>query len=112
MARLTAEADFAVGAAGSSAWERCVLGLPTAMVVLADNQRPAAAALVERGAALAIDAQAPDFDAALDRAFMRLMRDTELRRSLAQASAEVCDGRGAERVAEAFLELVAARMPA
>ena len=52
MARLTAEADIGIGAAGSSVWERCVLGLPSAMVVLAENQRPAAAALAERNAAL------------------------------------------------------------
>ena len=33
MARLTAEADIAIGAAGSSTWERCTLGLPTLMIV-------------------------------------------------------------------------------
>jgi UDP-2,4-diacetamido-2,4,6-trideoxy-beta-L-altropyranose hydrolase len=112
MARLTAEADIGIGAAGSSAWERCVLGLPSAMVVLAENQRPAATALAERGAALVVDAEAPNFDMAFDRAVMKLMHDEGVRRDLAQASAEVCDGRGAERVAEAFLELVSAKTPA
>jgi UDP-2,4-diacetamido-2,4,6-trideoxy-beta-L-altropyranose hydrolase len=112
MARLMAEADIAVGAAGSSAWERCVLGLPTAMVVLAPNQEPAAAELAARGAALVVVADAPDFDARLDRAVVRLMKDEALRRSLAAASAEVCDGRGAERTADAFLETIAAKTPA
>src|ERR1019366_3039675 len=50
MARLTAEADIAIGAAGSSIWERCTLGLPTLMLVLAENQRAAAGALAEREA--------------------------------------------------------------
>ena len=68
MARLTAEADIAIGAAGSSVWERCTLGLPSAIVVLAENQRPAALTLAERGAALMLDAAQPDFDAGLDRA--------------------------------------------
>lgn len=109
MARLTAEADIAVGAAGSSVWERCVLGLPSVIVVLADNQRAVAQALAERGAALMIEANQPDFDAALDRALMRLLNDVALRRQLAEQSAQVCDGLGAGRIAETFLKLIAAR---
>jgi UDP-2,4-diacetamido-2,4,6-trideoxy-beta-L-altropyranose hydrolase len=109
MAQLTAEADFAVGAAGSSTWERCTLGLPTLMVVLAENQRAAARTLAEREAALVVDAAAPDFEALFDRALMRLITDANLRRQLAAASAELCDGQGAPRVAEVFLKLIAAK---
>ena len=61
------------------------------------------------GAALVIDASAPDFDAALDRALRRLLTDTDLRLDLAARSAEICDGQGASRVAEAFMVLIAAR---
>lgn len=109
MARLTAEADIAIGAAGSSTWERCTLGLPTLMLVLAENQRAAAAPLAEREAALVVDADAANFEALFDRALMRLTTDAALRRQLAAASAELCDGQGAPRVAEVFLKLIAAR---
>jgi len=109
MARLVAEADIAIGAAGSSTWERCTLGLPTLMLILADNQRQAAHALAERDAALVVEAGAADFEPAFDRALMRLMTDEALRRRLAEASAEICDGKGAPRVAEAFLKVIAAR---
>ncbi|MBS0362487.1 MAG: UDP-2,4-diacetamido-2,4,6-trideoxy-beta-L-altropyranose hydrolase, partial [Proteobacteria bacterium] len=113
MARLIAEADIAIGAAGSSTWERCVLGLPSLTVVLAENQREAAAAVAERGAALVVDASAPEskggFEPAFDRALMRLLTDEALRRDLAAASAELCDGLGAPRVAEVFLKMIAAR---
>jgi UDP-2,4-diacetamido-2,4,6-trideoxy-beta-L-altropyranose hydrolase len=109
MARLTAEADIGVGAAGSSTWERCTLGLPTLMVVLAENQRAAAETLAERDAALVIDADAADFDTAFDRALRRLTTDAALRRQLATASAELCDGQGAPRAAEAFLKMIGAR---
>jgi UDP-2,4-diacetamido-2,4,6-trideoxy-beta-L-altropyranose hydrolase len=109
MARLTAEADAAIGAAGSSTWERCTLGLPTLMLVLAENQRAAAETLAEREAALVVDAGAPDFEPLFDRALMRITTDAALRRQLATASAELCDGLGAPRVAEAFLKLIAAR---
>jgi UDP-2,4-diacetamido-2,4,6-trideoxy-beta-L-altropyranose hydrolase len=108
MARLTAEADIAVGAAGSSTWERCTLGLPTLMVVLADNQRGAAEALAARGAALVVDLSAPDFEPRFDRALTRLMIDADLRRSLAATSAEICDGQGAGRAASAFLQRIQA----
>ena len=109
MARLTAEADIGIGAPGSSTWERCTLGLPSVLVVLAENQRPAAHAMAERGAALVVDAADPQFDHTFDRALMRLLRDAALRRTLAGKSAEICDGLGAGRTAESFLKLIAAR---
>jgi UDP-2,4-diacetamido-2,4,6-trideoxy-beta-L-altropyranose hydrolase len=109
MADLAAGADIAVGAAGSSVWERCTLALPSVIVILAENQRPAAAALAEFGAALVVDAASADFDATLDRAVTRLLTDTDLRTRLAARSAEVCDGLGAGRAADAFLEIIAAK---
>jgi hypothetical protein len=45
MPRLTLEADLAIGAGGSTTWERCVLALPTLLLILAANQREASAAL-------------------------------------------------------------------
>lgn len=51
MAQRMADSDLAIGAAGSTSWERCCLGLPTLMVVLADNQKEAAEHLQKAGAA-------------------------------------------------------------
>lgn len=48
-------ADLAIGAVGGTSWERCCLGLPSILVVLADNQKSAAKALRERGAAIIAD---------------------------------------------------------
>ena len=50
MAQLMADSDLAIGAAGSTSWERCCLGLPAVMVVLADNQRQVAQGLEQAGA--------------------------------------------------------------
>ena len=38
MAELMAAADLAIGAGGSTTWERCCLGLPALSICVADNQ--------------------------------------------------------------------------
>ena len=40
VAGLMGRADLAIGAAGSTAWERCCLGLPSIVLALAANQEP------------------------------------------------------------------------
>lgn len=45
LAPLLLQADIAIGAGGSSSWERCCLGLPALIVTLAANQIPIAHAL-------------------------------------------------------------------
>jgi UDP-2,4-diacetamido-2,4,6-trideoxy-beta-L-altropyranose hydrolase len=107
MPRLTLEADLAVGAGGSTSWERCVLALPTLLLVLAANQREASATLADADAVLALDVADPDFDAAFAAALTRLLADPLLRDRLSAASAAVCDGRGATRVAAHFLDVIA-----
>lgn len=109
MARLTAEADVGVGAPGSTTWERCTLGLPSVLVVLAENQRPASRTISDLGAALVIDLADRQFEDLFDRALLRLLRDPTARRDLAARSADVCDGLGAGRTAETFLRIIAAR---
>jgi len=45
LADLMAKADLAIGAGGSTTWERCCMGLPTTVISIAENQRPACEAL-------------------------------------------------------------------
>lgn len=97
MASLMAASDLAVGAGGTSSWERCCLGLPSLVLVAADNQRPGAQFLASRGAALVIDddmAPAPSHIAAQ---LQRLLGDAPLRRTLAENAAALCDGSGGWR---------------
>lgn len=108
MAALTASADLAVGGGGSSSWERCVLALPTLLLILADNQRPAARALESAGAVMALEVDAPGFEGAFEEDLTRLLADDRLRMGMALAAADVCDGEGAARVAEAVMGLLRA----
>jgi len=104
MAELMSQADVAVGAGGSSVWERATLGLPSVTLILADNQRPMARAMEQVGLTLAVDALAPDFEAQLVAAVKRVVEDAALRRWLFEAPCHACDGQGAGRVAEAMLQ--------
>lgn len=54
IADLMASADLAIGAAGSATWERCLLGLPTIILILADNQREAAKDMADTGAIVSL----------------------------------------------------------
>lgn len=98
MAGLTARADLAVGAAGTSAWERCCLGLPAVTLVLADNQRLVAGNLADADAILV--AETPE---AVGEGVRRLVGDHRLRMGMIAAAAAVTDGRGSERIADAML---------
>ena len=55
MAELMSNSDLAIGAAGSTAWERCCLGVPSIMIVLAENQQLVAKTLSSAGAAISIE---------------------------------------------------------
>jgi UDP-2,4-diacetamido-2,4,6-trideoxy-beta-L-altropyranose hydrolase len=111
MAELIARADLAVGAGGGSVWERACLGLPTLLLILADNQRPMARRLESEGAVVALDVAEPGFGDAFERELGRLLSDDALRDRLSRVSKGLCDGRGAGRVADAILALAADSAP-
>lgn len=106
MAELVANADIAVGAGGSSVWERATLGLPTILLTLAENQKAMADQLQNAGLALVLDPVARRFETQLTDAWRRLMGSADLRRELSERPAALCDGLGAGRVAEALLALL------
>lgn len=98
MAERMCRADLSIGAAGSSSWERCCLGLPAILVVLADNQVRGAMALEAAGAVIVIDG--PEMiNVALDR-----IRTTETLQRMSHSAAEVSNGGGAVKVVAALTE--------
>ena len=100
LAELMVAADLAIGAAGTTSWERCCLGLPTLCLALAANQRRAAEELERAGVHRLVRADEPD---ALRAALRELAEDETARRELAAKSTEVCDGLGADRTLGHFL---------
>ena len=95
MALLMREADLAVGAGGTSAWERCCLGLPSITLVLAGNQSGVAAALEQVGAAITIGDPAEAGETVA-----RLIGDHATLETMSAAAFAVADGLGTGRVAD------------
>ncbi|MEP9357616.1 UDP-2,4-diacetamido-2,4,6-trideoxy-beta-L-altropyranose hydrolase [Sphingomonas sp. KR3-1] len=98
---LMVEADLAIGAAGTTSWERCCLGLPALTFAIAGNQRTIASKLAAAGA---IDLIRDTDFAGIEAAISRLAGDSGYRAELARASAAICDGTGASAVAARLLE--------
>jgi UDP-2,4-diacetamido-2,4,6-trideoxy-beta-L-altropyranose hydrolase len=93
-------ADIAVSAGGSTCWEMAFAGVPNLILVIADNQRPIAAALDRAGASLSLgwfeSAQAGDIAEALG----TVMDNVSLRESMRRSGQDLVDGAGAGRVAD------------
>lgn len=98
MAQRMADSDLIVGAAGSTSWERCCLGVPTIMVVLAENQKPSAHALQLSGSVMLIE-DVGDIALRLPEIIEQLKCSDVLLR-MSKSARLVSDGSGVKRVIE------------
>lgn len=98
MAQLMASADLAVGAGGSTSWERCCLGLPSIIVALADNQKPGGEAMGKAGASIYLGDCEFLMDEELVGALRLLGHNDALRSHIANVARALVDGKGADRV--------------
>lgn len=97
MAKIMAESDLAIGAAGATTWERCCLGLPTIMVVLANNQKTAAA-LLEEAHAVRMLCMGNDLPAELKRIVSEMLLDKQQMKTMTECARVVTDGTGCQAV--------------
>lgn len=103
MAELMLRAGLAIGGGGSTTWERCCLGLPAAVITLADNQRPLTEAIAEAGAVFHIGNFQDLNPAKIAEAVGGLLADPRRLHGMSQAGMSLVDGRGAVRVADQLL---------
>ncbi|QOZ52009.1 UDP-2,4-diacetamido-2,4,6-trideoxy-beta-L-altropyranose hydrolase [Bradyrhizobium sp. CCBAU 53338] len=104
IAELMASTDVAVGTPGTSSWERCCLGLPSILFVVAANQQDNARALERAGAARVVT-PGPDLPQAISRILSELSLHLDELARMSRQAASVCDGNGVQRVAAAIDEL-------
>ncbi|MCL6611788.1 MAG: UDP-2,4-diacetamido-2,4,6-trideoxy-beta-L-altropyranose hydrolase [Peptococcaceae bacterium] len=99
MAKLMAQADLAIGAGGITTWERCFLGLPSIVLVLAKNQYETTVAAARVGALRALGwAQEVSVDGLCEAIEWALKSPKELRKMAKKAmelmGSQYCDGIG------------------
>jgi len=100
-----AAADVAVLAAGTMKFEAACLGLPALLVAVADDQLRAGPPFAATGVADYLgDGRLIPPSAVVD-ALAALLRDDARREAMGRRAAELIDGRGAERIARALLDL-------
>lgn len=97
MAQLMTDCDLAIGAAGATSWERCCLGVPTIMIVLAENQRKVAQGLEQSGAAKLINLGERAMTR-LRELFIPLINDPAQLQHMSKCAATVVDGSGVNAV--------------
>jgi UDP-2,4-diacetamido-2,4,6-trideoxy-beta-L-altropyranose hydrolase len=91
---------MAIGAGGSSTWERCALGLPSLVAIVADNQRPMVHDLARLGVISSLGEASELTVAALADSIERLMSDRLVRESMRAKGIQLVDGNGVGRVVE------------
>ena len=101
MADLLSETDLSIGAPGTTSWERCCLGVPALLLVLAENQRHNASALEAAGAAVVLTEPTPS-PASIAAALDSLLHQERLH-SMSDAASRITDGRGASSLAAHLL---------
>lgn len=102
MAQLMADSDFAIGAAGATSWERCCLGVPTVMLVLANNQRRIAQELSNAGAADLFDVSTLKNQSLIRPELL----EPQVLASMSDAAAAITDGFGVARIIETLTDKV------
>jgi len=106
VAELMDAADLAIGAGGSTSWERCCAGLPTVCITQADNQVPIARGLEASGAIVNLgDGGALSAEKIRD-AVVALINEPGRVVALSRSAQRLVDGLGAQRVCEHILSLI------
>jgi UDP-2,4-diacetamido-2,4,6-trideoxy-beta-L-altropyranose hydrolase len=102
LADMMARADLCIGAGGVTTWERMCVGLPSIVVSIAENQRPACNALADEGLILYAGhhdkVEVADLAAEVRRT---LARPEELAK-ISRRNRLLVDGWGAQRVVESM----------
>jgi UDP-2,4-diacetamido-2,4,6-trideoxy-beta-L-altropyranose hydrolase len=102
---LMAQADLAIGAGGATTWERCCIGLPSIVISIAENQRPACEALARAGLIRYLGDASSVSVSEVQSVVRQFSEDTQRMCALSAASMKLVDGKGVHKVAEAIFAI-------
>ena len=103
MAELMADSDFSIGAAGSTSWERCALGVPSILVSIAENQESLLYSLAK--ANLCVDLKLVSNLSVLSERLNKAINLLKLKqKDFILNSSKLVDGNGVSRVKDILYE--------
>lgn len=97
MARLMADSDLVIGAAGTTSWERCCLGLPSIIIAVAENQFKVAKSLEQVGAAI-LCLSGASLPSQLESILVMLHSESKKILLMSKAASKITDGNGVNSV--------------
>jgi UDP-2,4-diacetamido-2,4,6-trideoxy-beta-L-altropyranose hydrolase len=100
LADIMEQAHLSLGGGGVTLWERMCMGLPSLVISIAENQRPACTALDREGLIRYLGPSDHMTAEAIAEGVAELRADPEALQQMALRGQLLCDGRGAQRVAE------------
>lgn len=104
MAQLMSQADLALGAGGSTTWERCALGLPALVISVADNQIAIADGGDRAGAHRHLGQSKNVSAAQLTTAIEEFTYEPGILEKMSRSASALVDARGCERVIKTLKE--------
>ncbi|MGD1809774.1 UDP-2,4-diacetamido-2,4,6-trideoxy-beta-L-altropyranose hydrolase [Dapis sp. BLCC M126] len=107
MPELMAWADIAIAAGGSTTWELAFMGLPSLLIVLADNQRAIAETLNKIGVSVNLGWHSDVSANCLSQNITQLIKEEKKRSQITKLSQQLVDGDGSSRV---LMELEAKKL--
>jgi len=103
MAELMLESDLIIGAAGTTSWERCCLGVPSIVIQLAENQRNILRVLSDHRAIISI--KGVDIEDEIVKQVTLLKKNPKIADELSSNALDLVDGLGSNRVVDALLRV-------
>jgi len=104
MAELMLEADLAIGAGGTTSWERCCLALPTILIILSENQKIIGKNLANIGATITLQKDSK-MEERIKQSIEMLMQNKNNYMAMCHNSAKLCDGNGAKRTVDQMMKV-------
>lgn len=98
MPELIAKADMAIAAGGSTCWELAFMGLPSILLILADNQRAMATGLAAAGCTVNLGWHEEVTETEIAATVARLSRSRSDRSRMMAIGQQLVDGKGAHTV--------------
>ena len=95
MAQLMADSDLAIGAGGSTSWERCCLGLPSIVILTAENQRLIISNLTKANAIISLESILIENKLGT---LVSICNSNDVMFNLTKNSSYICDGLGTNKV--------------